>query len=269
MSFIFKQMLNNINTDIEALQLEDINIGIGGAALGEGISNLSTALGGEVARALGIESELRTDLNFELGRAKGIESDLRTDVDVLTTIVAGTASTSLTNTMQTEIDALKPLVGINNVFSMFKTTMDIPNSYNLYSNFDTTIKTSPYITFVNPNVNTGGTNTGCICQASGYYKIEYVFNALNLSYPDRVCWYSRIMINGNSLGQRSFIYTRANNNLYVQHGSAGSSIIQYCNQNDYIQLLTLVAKNSKYFNDDFIGLRGDIGTNMIITYLGN
>ena len=250
MSFIFKQMLNNINTDIEALQLEDINIGIGGAALGEGISNLSGALSGEVARALGIESGLRTDVN------------------ALTSIVAGAASTSLTNTMQTEIDALKPLVGISNVFSIIKTTMDIPNSYNLYSNFDTTIKTSPYITFVNPNVNTGGANTGCICQASGYYKIEYVFNALNLSYIERVCWYSRIMINGNSLGQRSFIYTRSNNDMYVQHGSAGSAIIQYCNQNDYIQLLTLVAKNSKYFNDDFIGLRGDIGTNMIITYLG-
>ena len=32
MSFIIKQMLNNINTDIEALQLEDINIGLGGVA---------------------------------------------------------------------------------------------------------------------------------------------------------------------------------------------------------------------------------------------
>jgi len=39
MSFIFKQMLNNINTDIEALQLEDINIGLGGVVLGESIAN--------------------------------------------------------------------------------------------------------------------------------------------------------------------------------------------------------------------------------------
>ena len=44
MSFIFKQMLNNLNTDVDALKLEDINIGIGGAALGESISNLSTNL---------------------------------------------------------------------------------------------------------------------------------------------------------------------------------------------------------------------------------
>ena len=41
MSFLYKQMLNNITTDIDALKLEDINIGIGGAALGEGITNLT------------------------------------------------------------------------------------------------------------------------------------------------------------------------------------------------------------------------------------
>ena len=39
MSFIYKQMLNNITTDIEALKLEDINIGLGGAALGESIAD--------------------------------------------------------------------------------------------------------------------------------------------------------------------------------------------------------------------------------------
>ena len=32
MSFIYKQMLNNSTTDIEALKLEDVNIGIGGTA---------------------------------------------------------------------------------------------------------------------------------------------------------------------------------------------------------------------------------------------
>ena len=94
MSFIFKQMLNNINTDIDALKLEDINIGLGGAASGEGIFNLSTALSDEVARALGIESGLRTYLNSELGRAKGIEAGLRSDVDDLTAIVEGVASTN-------------------------------------------------------------------------------------------------------------------------------------------------------------------------------
>ena len=51
MSFIFKQMLNNINTDIDALKLEDINIDIGGAALGEAISNLSTALNEQIANS--------------------------------------------------------------------------------------------------------------------------------------------------------------------------------------------------------------------------
>ena len=74
MSFIFKQMLNNINTDIDLLKLEDINIGLGGAALGEGISDLSTALSDEVARALGIESGIRTDLSNEISRAGNAET---------------------------------------------------------------------------------------------------------------------------------------------------------------------------------------------------
>ena len=89
--------------------------------------------------------------------------------------------------MQVEIDALKPLVGINNVFSIIKKSQDIPAGgvYTLYSSFDTIIKTSPYITYVYPNINTGGANTGCICQASGYYKIEYCFNSWNVNYPDR------------------------------------------------------------------------------------
>ena len=62
MSFIFKQMLNNINTDIEALQLEDINIGIGGAALGLGISNLQTALSSEITRASNAESSVMSSV---------------------------------------------------------------------------------------------------------------------------------------------------------------------------------------------------------------
>ena len=39
MSFIYKQMLNNITTDIEALKLEDVNIGSGGAALEQAIGD--------------------------------------------------------------------------------------------------------------------------------------------------------------------------------------------------------------------------------------
>jgi len=89
-----------------------------------------------------------------------------------------------------------------------------------------------------------------------------------MDYPDRVCWYSRIMINNVGI-ERTFIYTRANNVMYVQYGSSSGSIIKYCNQNDYIQLLTLVAKNSRFFNDNFDNLRGDTGSNIVITYLGN
>ena len=249
-------MLNNINTDIDALKLEDINIGLGGVALGESISSLSTALGDEVARALCIESGLRTDLNSELGRAKGIEAGIRADVDAIT-----------------------PLVGINNVFSMFKTTADRPldTSFQMWSSYDTIIKSSPHIsyvapnvnTYVAPNVNTGGVNTGFIIQTSGYYKLEYIINAKNETYTERVCWFSKIMVDGLEIQQRTFIYTRSNDNMYIQFGSATVFVIHYCNQNDYIQLLTLVAKNSNYFNDNYTGLIGDTGSNFIITYLCN
>ena len=108
MSFIFKQMLNNITTDIDALKLEDINIGLGGAVLGEGIANVVSALGDEVTRALGVESGLTTDLNN------------------LSSVVSGASISSAASEtlMQAEIDALKN--PINNIFSMIKTNQDIP-----------------------------------------------------------------------------------------------------------------------------------------------
>jgi len=254
-------MLNNITTDIDALKLEDQNIAIGGAAIEQ-------AIGDEVTRAGTAESLISQNIAYESSRATAEEYALSQRI---TNEIAIVATTSLTTTMQAEIDALKLLVGINNVFSMIKTDQNIPGAgvFTLYTSFNTTIKTSPYISYVAPNINTGGSDTGFICQASGYYKIEYCFNAINMDYPDRVCWYSRIMINNVGKDQRTFIYTRANNVMYVQYGCASGSIIKYCNQNDYIQLLTLVAKNSKYFNDHFDNLRGDTGSNIIMTFLGN
>ena len=88
MSFIFKQMLNNINTDIEALQLEDINIGIGGAALGEGISNLQTALNDHITYTTSLGDMLfgRVNINKALIDNETIRS-VEVD-DVLTGEVA-------------------------------------------------------------------------------------------------------------------------------------------------------------------------------------
>ena len=90
MSFIFKQMLNSINTDIDALNLEDINIGIGGAALDQ-------AIGDEVARAGAAEALISQRITLEIETV---------------------STTSLTTTMQAEIDALKN--PINNIFSMIQ-----------------------------------------------------------------------------------------------------------------------------------------------------
>ena len=102
MSFIIKQLLNNINNDIDALKIEDINIGLGGAVLGQSIAT-------EQARAIGVESSLNTDLSN------------------LTSIVSGASISSAASAVliQAEIDVLKK--PINNVFSMIKTNQDIPN----------------------------------------------------------------------------------------------------------------------------------------------
>ena len=192
-------MLSNITTDIDALKLKDINIGIGGAALEQ-------AIGDEVARATAEEYALSQRIALE---------------------IATDATTISTDLLQAEINALKN--PINNIFSMIKTTQDIPNAgvYSLYTSFDTTIKTSPYITYVAVNINTGGANTGCICQVSGYYKIEYCFTSWNVNYHDRVSWWTRIFINGSHVEQRSFIYTRGSDILYAQYGSSTGSIIKF------------------------------------------
>ena len=160
-------------------------------------------------------------ISDEVARAVGIESGLQTDINAIT-----------------------PLIGINNVFSMSKTTADRPiwSSLQMWSTYDTIIKSSSHISYVAPNVNTGGVNTGFICQTSGYYKIEYIINVKNEAYNERVCWWSTIMINGSDIQQKSFIYTRSNDNMYIQYGSATVSMIHYLNVNDYVQLLTLVAK---------------------------
>jgi len=154
---------------------------------------------------------------------------------------------------------------------MCKTTADRPFgiNYQMWSSYDTLIKSSPHITYVAPDVNTGGVDTGFIAQTAGYYKLEYIINVKNETYTERVCWFSKNMVNGSDIQQRTFIYTRSNDNMYIQYGSATVSMIHYLNPNDYIQLLTLVAKNSNYFNDNYTGLIGDTGSNFIITYLGN
>ena len=181
-----------------------------------------------------------------------------------------TRATAAEAILTTEINNITTLTGINNVFSMFKTIADRPlaTSFQMWSTYDTVIKSSPYISYEAPNVNTGGVNTGFICQTAGYFKLEYIINVKNEAYNERVCWFSRIMVNGAEIQQRTFIYTRSNDNMYIQYGRATVSMIHYLNPNDYVQLLTIVAKESSDFNNNYYGLIGDTGSNFIFTYLG-
>jgi hypothetical protein len=63
---------------------------------------------------------------------------------------------------------------------------------------------------------------------------------------------------------QTFIYTRADNDLYAQYGSASTTYVDDFAVNDYLQLQTLVAKNSPLFNNDFTGLRGFTGSQFVI-----
>ena len=69
MSFIIKQMLNNINTDIEALQLEDINIGLGGVALEQ-------AIGSNTVNISGLRDEMDQSILDRITYAFQVTSDI-------------------------------------------------------------------------------------------------------------------------------------------------------------------------------------------------
>ena len=69
MSFIFKQMLNNINTDIEALKLEDINIGLGGVALEQ-------AIGSNTVNISGLRDEMDQSILDRITYAFQVTSDI-------------------------------------------------------------------------------------------------------------------------------------------------------------------------------------------------
>ena len=69
MSFIYKQMLSNITSDIEALKLEDINIGLGGAALEQ-------AIGANVANISSIQDDVNQLMLGRITYAFQVTSDI-------------------------------------------------------------------------------------------------------------------------------------------------------------------------------------------------
>ena len=166
MSFIFKQMLNNINTDIEALQLEDINIGIGGAALGESISNLSTALNGEVSRAGTAETLISQNVSYESSRAAAEEYALSqritTEIAAETTR-ASNAESSIMSLVSTNIHYGFRAVGTIGVETM------AANDICYFNSINTSIGC-----YCVPNINSFETASyRYIIPINGYYVLGY------------------------------------------------------------------------------------------------
>ena len=185
------------------------------------------------------------------------------------TLSAGSGIVLTPNTPSAGITEIKTteITPLSRIYERNKNNQDAPTGQNCHTDFNVLVQNSIYCSYVTPNINTGGTGTGIIINVAGNYKLDYKFNCFNSTYNNRVCWWSRPVVNGTALSNKSFIYTRGNNAQYGQYGSSSNSFTINLQVGDYIHLFTKVAKNSPAFNNDWSGLRGDNDSMMRLTYL--
>ena len=79
-------------------------------------------------------------------------------------------------------------------------------------------------------------------------------------------WFTRLLKNGVWEKKQGFTYlsTYGNNKQYQQQETGSAIVIIDCAVNDYLQLLTIVAKTSPTYNNNFSGLNSNGGGIMII-----
>ena len=198
--------------------------------------------------------------------------------DIFSNFSAGTGITLTQNTPTvgiTQITATNAGGGggggdppISRVYSTYNNSNAAASttSLTMYPQFNQPIlATCPHVTYVAPNINTGGANTGFIIQTAGTYKITFTIGVWSETYANRVMWLTRLLKNGigSNLNGYIFINTHGSDTQYQQYGTGSASSILTCNVNDYLQLQTVVAKNSPAPNNNFAGLRGN-GGQMVI-----
>jgi len=185
------------------------------------------------------------------------------------TLSAGSGIVLTPNTPSAGITEIKTteITPLSRIYERNKNNQDAPLGNNCYTDFNVLVQDSIYCSYITPNINSAGANTGIIINVAGNYKVDYKFNCFNSSYNNRVCWWTRPVVNGSPLQNKSFIYTRGDNSQYAQYGSGSNSFTINLQVGDYLHLITKVAKNSPLFNNDFIGLRGDNDSMMRLTYL--
>ena len=181
-----------------------------------------------------------------------------TGTGIVLTTTAGV--TNISNSLPYEIP-------ISRIFSRTQAAPETPSSTSLlyYTTFNaSTPASSPHVTYVAPNIDTGGANTGFIIQTAGTYKVTFTICVHSVSYNNRVSWWTRLLKNNATTGLQSFIYTRGDNTSFAQYGSASATYISNFAVNDYLQIQTLVAKNSPLYNNNFDLLRGFSGSQFVI-----
>ena len=190
--------------------------------------------------------------------------------DIAGNLSAGTGIVLTTAAGVTNISNSAPYqLPVGRVYARIVQTPEAPSTGSLlyYTTFDTLTLNSPHVNFVTPNINSGGANTGFIIQTAGTYKITFTQCVHSVSYSNRVNWWTRLAVNGTPQFCATFIYTRSDNSQYGQYGSSSTSQILILDVGDYLQLVTLVAKNTPAFNNNWAGLEGYSGSSFIIELL--
>jgi hypothetical protein len=193
-----------------------------------------------------------------------LTGDISGNLSAGTGIVLSTAAgvTNISNSLPYQLP-------ISRIFAARTINNQSPNTSgnDYYTNYDQIDQTSSHVTYVAVPISTGGANTGAIIQTAGTYKITFTQQVYNNSYSNRVSWWSRATKNNAPTGAQTFIYTRSDQSQYAQWGSNSVTWIETCAVNDYLQVWTVVAKNTPLYNNNWTGLRGGTGSMLVIELL--
>lgn len=122
---------------------------------------------------------------------------------------------------------------------------------------------------------TSSTNTGIKLLQAGKYKVSYTLNWINVSYNNRINFFSRIMKHSSAItptmteffGTRSFDYAR--DDSYAKYATTTCVTVIDVAANEYIKCQTNVAKSDSSFNDTFDGINQGSNSSIVIEFLGN
>ncbi len=165
------------------------------------------------------------------------------------------------------------------------------NNANLFHGTNTndqtpsTIATSYYAVFGNNAVSntdiysysapSSSTNSGIRLLKAGKYKVSYTLNWANISYNNRINFFSRLVKHSSVItptetefaATRSFAYARDDN--FAKYATTTCVTVIDVAANEYIKCKTEVSKNDSTFNDNFAGVRYHQNSSIVIEYLGN